>query len=77
MIYESNEGENRPLAWAQTRNMPLTHRVTAAHLYAYFKNHILGRMPKSIMPYVQTISGYIGELEDGKHHIIHLPGSSG
>ncbi|KAE9447186.1 hypothetical protein C3L33_20917, partial [Rhododendron williamsianum] len=27
VIYESNEGENRPLAWAQTRNMPLTHRV--------------------------------------------------
>ncbi|KAI8532814.1 hypothetical protein RHMOL_Rhmol11G0243600 [Rhododendron molle] len=27
VIYESNEGENRPLTWAQTRNMPLTHRV--------------------------------------------------
>ncbi|KAK9284274.1 hypothetical protein L1049_023444 [Liquidambar formosana] len=26
-IYELNDGGNRPLTWAQTRNMPLTHRV--------------------------------------------------
>lgn len=26
-IYESNDRGNRPLTWAQTRNMPLTHRV--------------------------------------------------
>ncbi|XP_077213101.1 abscisic acid 8'-hydroxylase 4-like [Tasmannia lanceolata] len=31
-IYESNEGGKRPLAWAQTRNMPITYKVVLESL---------------------------------------------
>ncbi|BBH07806.1 cytochrome P450, family 707, subfamily A, polypeptide 1, partial [Prunus dulcis] len=52
-IFESNDGGNHMLCWAQTRNMPLTSRVTLNEKLC-------------------MISGYKGELEDGKHHLFHL-----
>ncbi len=38
-FYESNDGGNLPLTWAQTRNMPLTNRV-CMHNYKH-RFHIL------------------------------------
>lgn len=34
-IHEANDGGRRPLTWAQTRSMTLTHRVRAIHFKAY------------------------------------------
>lgn len=73
-IHEANGGGKRPLTWAQTRSMTLTHRVRAIHFkaYSYMFSCAVWLLMSSVVR-----AGDFGEPEDGEHHLLHVQGGRG
>lgn len=76
-IHEANDGGRRPLTWAQTRSMTLTHRVRAIHFKAYSHMFFLCRAAADRCRPSYARAGDFGEPEDGEHHLLHVQGGRG
>jgi hypothetical protein len=77
-VREATGGGRRPLTWAHTRSMALTHRVrTFGVLILILSLFPTNHMYHSHASVVPVRPGDFGELKDGEHHLVHVQGGRG
>jgi hypothetical protein len=80
-VREATGGGRRPLTWAHTRSMALTHRVRTFGVLILILSLFSSSQPTICIILMHPSSpvrpGDFGELKDGEHHLVHVQGGRG